>query len=282
MNKIGFVDLYLSEWHANNYPQWIKDYCQQCGLQYEVCYAWADKDVSPVDNRTTDQWCKDLNIAKCDTIKELCEKSDFIILLAPSNPEEHLRLAKMTFEHAKGKRMYIDKTFAPDLETAKEIYRLAEENNIKFFSTSALRYASELNGIENAKTITTKGRGRLMVEYIIHQIEMVVKTMGVGASRVKCDKIEDTDMTFDIEYLDGRVAKMHFCKEGFGVELVKSDGTKLNTNIESEFFKILISKIIIFFQTGEIDFAKEQTLEVIKIREAVIKSEENLGKWIQM
>ena len=23
--KIGFVDYYLDEWHANNYPQWIRE-----------------------------------------------------------------------------------------------------------------------------------------------------------------------------------------------------------------------------------------------------------------
>ena len=25
MKKIGFIDYYLDEWHANNYPQFIKD-----------------------------------------------------------------------------------------------------------------------------------------------------------------------------------------------------------------------------------------------------------------
>ena len=24
MKKIGFVDYYISEWHANNYPAWIE------------------------------------------------------------------------------------------------------------------------------------------------------------------------------------------------------------------------------------------------------------------
>ena len=27
MKKIGFVDYYLSEWHANNYPAWIEEAC---------------------------------------------------------------------------------------------------------------------------------------------------------------------------------------------------------------------------------------------------------------
>ena len=24
MGKIGFIDYYISEWHANNYPAWLK------------------------------------------------------------------------------------------------------------------------------------------------------------------------------------------------------------------------------------------------------------------
>ena len=53
MKKIGFVDYYISEWHANNYPVWIKEL--DCG--YKVTHAWAELGVSPVDRRTTEQWC---------------------------------------------------------------------------------------------------------------------------------------------------------------------------------------------------------------------------------
>ena len=28
MKTIGFIDYYLSEWHANNYPNWIKQACE--------------------------------------------------------------------------------------------------------------------------------------------------------------------------------------------------------------------------------------------------------------
>ena len=62
MKKIGFVDYYISEWHANNYPAWIKNYCKSAGLDYEVTYAWAEKDVSLVDGKTTAEWCENMNI----------------------------------------------------------------------------------------------------------------------------------------------------------------------------------------------------------------------------
>ena len=56
MKKIGFIDCYLSNWHANNYPAWIRESCQERGLEYELAYAWAEVEVSPRDNKTTDEW----------------------------------------------------------------------------------------------------------------------------------------------------------------------------------------------------------------------------------
>ena len=56
MKKIGFVDYYISEWHANNYPAWFKEANEKLGFDYEVAYFWAEKDLSPVDNVTSSQW----------------------------------------------------------------------------------------------------------------------------------------------------------------------------------------------------------------------------------
>ena len=49
MKKIGFVDYYISEWHANNYPEWIKRANEKLGTDYLVSYAWAEENLSPVN-----------------------------------------------------------------------------------------------------------------------------------------------------------------------------------------------------------------------------------------
>ena len=49
MKKIGFVDYYLSEWHANNDPAWFAEVAPD----YQIAYAWAEKDVSPRDGVTS-------------------------------------------------------------------------------------------------------------------------------------------------------------------------------------------------------------------------------------
>ena len=131
MKKIGFVDYFIDEWHANNYPAWIEEASAKLGVDYKLSFAWAKID-EPRGVLTTDAWCEKFSAIHSASVKELCENSDCIVILAPSNPEEHLDLVKQTFPHARGKRVYIDKTFAPDLKTALEIFRLAEEYEKKY------------------------------------------------------------------------------------------------------------------------------------------------------
>ena len=44
MKKIGFIDYYISEWHANSYPKWIEEANEALGTDYKVAYAWAEVD----------------------------------------------------------------------------------------------------------------------------------------------------------------------------------------------------------------------------------------------
>ena len=132
MKYIGFVDYFLSEWHANNYPKWISELSDE----FSGKYAWAEEYVSPYDGVNTDEWCEKYGVEKCESIAELCEKSDYIIVLSPDNPEKHLGYAREVFKC--GKTVYIDKTFAPNTQEAAAIFSLAEEHGVKFFSTSAL------------------------------------------------------------------------------------------------------------------------------------------------
>ena len=70
MKTIGFIDYYLSEWHANNYPEWIKKASADIGCDFEVKYAWAELEVSPLDGVSTDEWCKKYGATRCDSIDE--------------------------------------------------------------------------------------------------------------------------------------------------------------------------------------------------------------------
>jgi len=280
MKKIGFVDFYLSEWHANNYPAWIQSVCEKAGLAYQIAYAWAEQDVSPVDGVNTQSWCEQYKVQPCKTLAELCEKSDCIIVLAPSNPETHLRYAQEVLKHKK--RTYIDKTFAPDAATAKEIVALSQTYGTPFFTTSALRYASELTPLVGADSVWVQGGGRSLEEYSIHQVEMIVKTLGIGAQKV-CARKEGNGIAIEIAYSDRRQAQMYYEETaGFTCKAEKDGVVLYDGGIQSDFFMVLMKKIVHFFETGEVDFQQEETMEVMRIRESVLKAADHLGTWIPL
>lgn len=283
MKKIGFVDYYLSEWHANDYPSRIARIAEETGLDYKLSYAWAEEDISPVDGVTTDQWCEKYGVERCATLAELCEKSDVIVVLSPDNPEKHLGYAEEVLKY--GKRTYIDKTFAPDLKTAKQIFALGEKYGTPFFSTSALRYATELDQYENCRQIITGGAGNNFAVYVIHQIEMIVKKLGTGAQRIRAEHF-GAQIYLHVDYADDRTATMIFARSlrfmAYMADGVKGGVRPVRVEVTSPYFDGLIADILHFFETGELSFDPSETLEVMRLREGAMLAGENDDTWIDL
>lgn len=271
MKKIGFVDYYIDEWHANSYIKWFNDAAKELGLDYELAYAWA---YLPEKEGllSTKEWCQKNGFTECLTVEELCEKSDNILILAPSDPQVHLMLAQKVLPY--GKTTYIDKTFADNLQNAKKIYELADKYNTAIFSTSALRYGDELNEFagQRVDSVAATGSGDSLEEYCIHQIEMIVKLMGVGAQSVNVFS-RNIQSTVNISYCDGRMASISFCRSAkpFSVDVVKKDAeTGVYKEIKSDYFYNLIKQILLFFESGKAPFDRSETFEVMAIRDAII------------
>lgn len=272
MKKIGFVDFYLSEWHANNYPAWIKE----LDRGYEVAYAWAEQEVSPRDGVTTDEWCEKFGVTRCDTLTELCEKSDAIIILAPTDPDKHLVYAKTVLPY--GKPTYVDKTFAPSTAEAQEIIALAKQCGTPVFSTSALRYASELSMIENPTAMFVTAGGKILSEYLVHPIEMVVTVFGGDFTSVRADGEEGKSVCWQITFADGRYATVVFgaC---IGTTLYLSNGRNENyTPVQSSFFTTLMGNMIDLFEGGAPAVSFEETLCVMRLRDAMLLAMKTPGE----
>ena len=278
MKKIGFVDYFISEWHANNYPAWIERICAEMGADYKVAYAWAELDVSPVDGISTAEWCEKFGAEKCATIDELCEKSDVIVILSPSNPETHLRYAEAVLKYRK--RTYIDKTFAPDAKTAKEIFALGERYNTPFFSTSALRYATELDSVDAPDSMLVTGGGSNLPEYFIHLGEMVVGKMGAIKS-VKATP-NGSQWIIQAKTESGKYATMIWgAAMPYGAYMTK-EGKEVWKSIKSPFFDGLIADMLNFFETGTPSFDPSETLDVISLRDAALTATDNPGEEIKV
>ncbi len=278
MKKIGIIDYFIDEWHSNTYLGLFEKASKELGVDYKVTYAYAE--VEQPGKMLTDDWCAKNNVTRCYSIEELCEKSDNILILAPANPETHLKYAQIALSY--GKTTYIDKTFAPDLQTAKEIFAIAEKYNTKIFTSSALRYAEEIAGYTNVKNVMIKGGGRSLEEYIIHQIEMAVKmTGGAQAEQVHVFHSAKQSTTV-VEYADKTVTLSYSNSGwGFSVDVETENANCEFKNIEkgTEFYR-LVESIVKFFETNEEPFDKKETLAVLAIRDAIIKGVNGCGKTI--
>lgn len=111
--KIGFIYFHIDEWHANNYPAWIKE--SRFADTIELAYAW---EQCPGNGRDLKASCEAFGVKSMSTLEEIVEKLDYLMVLAPSNPELHLGLAEVAL--CSGKPLYMDKPFTTDGEMAKK------------------------------------------------------------------------------------------------------------------------------------------------------------------
>lgn len=278
MKTIGFVDLYIGEWHADNYPAWIGAANEKLGTDYRVGYVWAEQDVSPVTGETTDAWCRRMDAQRCDSLAELCEKSDVIMILAPSDPEKHLAYAEVVLPF--GKRTYIDKTFAPDLATAKQIFRIAKAHGTPFFSTSALRFADELERFRGTEGLSVTAGGSDFEEYLIHPVEMAVKLLADPAEQAKVEVCGEKRVCHIITR-QGKTAAITFSPAlGYTVSGTDAAGERICAEVTSDYFAHLLTEILRFYESGELPFDPAQTLEVMRLRTLLLRAQKTPGVWV--
>lgn len=277
MKKIGFIDYYLDEWHANTYPDLVKELSDG---KYEVCYAYAKID-SPKGGLKSTEWAEKYGIELLDTIEEVVLKSDVLIVLSPDNPEQHEELTDLPLKS--GKPVYVDKTFAPDKETAIRIFENAKRHGTPCFSSSALRFATELDEIEKSKIYKIISEGPdLFEKYVIHQVEPIVKLMGTRAKRVMGlgDLIHPSLI---IEFEDGRLVQIrHGLETDFRFTVADEKNNEIHYFIKSSYFRLFVKEMLEFFETGKAPVSPEETIDVIAICSAGKKALENPFNWVEL
>ncbi len=273
--KIGFIDYYLDEWHANNYPAWIKE---ASGGEAEVTYAFGLID-SPLTGMTSAQWCEKFGVTQCATIEEVVEKSDALVVLSPDNCEMHEQLCQVPLRA--GKPVYVDKTFAPDAATARRIFAIAEQSGTPCWSSSALRFAEEYKGIDPSRVKAVSCWGPFQYEtYSIHQLEPLMMFMKAPARRVLYLKGEKW-LSLAVEFTDGRTGTITQFEDGspFVTTVCCPDDNKMVT-VESDFFAAFIREMVDFFRTREEKVPHEETINIMAVREAGLKAQQRPGEWV--
>ena len=273
--NIGFIDYYLDEWHANNYPRFI-DEATNGEMKVTLAYGHID---SPIGGRTTVEWCRDMNIPMAKSIDEVCEKCDAIIVLSPDNCEMHELLCQKPL--STGKRVYVDKTFAPDYETAKRIFDVAKAHNTPCYSTSALRFEEAYKGIKDVQAIASWGPYGFET-YAIHQLEPIMMMIDAKPAKVLYTP-GVRSYTLTIVFEDGRTATV----SGFDADSpfmmnVETKDKCFVLEAKSDYFHGFILNLVNFFKTGEGAVPHEETLRIMAVRGAGLKASKHPGEWINV
>ncbi len=281
MKKIGFIDYYIDEWHANNYPAFIRE--SALGAEFEVALAW--EEMTPEGRKPLEEWCREQKVGKAGSIAEVIEKCDCLVVLSPDNAERHEDLADLPLRS--GKPVYIDKPIAPSLAAAKRLFEKAEKHQTPMMSSSALRYGSALvNAIKDqiagkpARFVSTRGPGD-WATYAIHQVEMLVMTLGTGATRAMACGNDQVNLLV-VDYPDGRRGLVEQIPEHTFQVSAQFGGESLAIDEMDDFFPRFIDAMLGFFQTGKSLVPKAETLEIAALLEAGAGALLTPGKWVKV
>jgi predicted dehydrogenase len=263
--RIGFVDYKLENFHANVYLKAFRGPLKGRGWTVAGAYA-LDED----DGRA---WAEHNDVPYFKSPAALHAQVDCFMILAPSNPESHLRLCEAVFPF--GKTTYVDKTFAPDLATAKKIFELADQHKTAIQTTSALRYTNVQQYVRDAGTgsvrhMITWGGGSSFGEYAIHPVELLVSCMGAEA-RSMMRRGEGDDSQLLINFSGGRTGVANVYTRGdtpFAASVTSEKQTKILHVETAKIFVDTAAAVVDLFDSGKPNVDRRESLIIRRILDA--------------
>jgi predicted dehydrogenase len=278
MLKIGFIDYYLDEWHANNYPAMIQ---RLTPGRAEVTAAYG-KIASPKSGVTSEDWCAKMGVCCCASAAELVDSCDCIVVLSPDNPEMHWELCQEAL--SSGKPVFVDKTFSPDVKTARDLFSLAEKHHTPMYSCSSLPFAGELAELPEGEIdfVDACGPGH-DANYFVHQFEPVAALTGWKALRLLCLRTAGT-CHFDIEFEGGKRASFSLLGDegAYSLTVRYTDGRVRAIPEMTGFFDRFIVEMVGFFETGKTPVPADRTIHVMAMIEAGQKAMAAPGTWVEL
>jgi hypothetical protein len=281
--KVGMIGLDTS--HVTAFTKLLNDKSdpnQVPGARVVAAFKGGSPDVESsrtrIDRFTAelkDKW----GVEIVDSIEELCKKVD-AVLLESVDGRPHLNQARPVF--AAKKRVFIDKPFAASYADAREIVRLSRESGTPFFSSSSLRFASDLQVMKRDEKLgallgaftygpaPTEPHHPDLFWYGIHAVEMLYTLMGPGCESVTRVHTDGADVVVG-KWKDGRVGTMRGIRDGKQDYGAVAFGAKSNlatpTAMKSDYRNLLV-EVVTFFQTGAPPVPPEETLEMMAFMEA--------------
>lgn len=267
--RIAFFDDNLHNFHANTFRNLLGNECKESGCILHACHS--------LDPHSGREWAEAAGIAYVEEIQELRGEIDGVMILAPSNPGIHRPLVEKAC--TLGVPIFVDKSFALTQCDAEAMFRLADRAGVPLFSSSALRYADELqsprewNLSGELLQAQAYGGGATFAEYAIHPLEMLISTLGHEVSsftRWKSAGFEQIVLNFSKDRV-GTLFIYPQSQPGYRIAAGRS-GEVVHREIKSPIFLNLMTAITSFFHSGKEPVPRAETLKIIELLETFLKS----------
>lgn len=205
------------------------------------------------------------------------------VLIGDDGTMTHQRSARAFLEA--GVPLFVDKPLSTDVDEARGIIELAQKKGTPFFSSSALRFATEIvdrqalaGQVGEITTICAVGVNEL-VYYGVHPLEATVALMGPGIESV-LNVGRPGEAIVRLRWKDGRQAVMLVYEQGLSYALeVTVHGTKGHLRIpfadSAGFYTNMLSAFLDMVETGRRPVPPEETLEIIQ---ALVLAKESLAQ----
>ncbi|MGK0185015.1 MAG: hypothetical protein ACI9R3_000789 [Verrucomicrobiales bacterium] len=235
----------------------------------------------------TNQLRDEMGVEIVDSISALLEKVD-VVMLESVDGRSHLNEARPVIEA--GKRLFIDKPVAGSLADAVAIFELAKKHGVPCFSSSALRFSTDVAGLRQRDDVgdvlgcvawsPCKIHDTMpdLFYYGIHGVESLFTIMGPGCVSVSRTHTEGADVVTGI-WSDGRIGTFRGLRTGmtaFGATVFGSKAIVHGGSFTG--YEPLVQEIAEFFRTGAVPVSAAETLEMFAFMEAADESKRAGGK----
>jgi predicted dehydrogenase len=260
------------------------------GFKVVAGFPGASKDVKASYSRV-DGFTKTLQekygVEIVDSIQTLVDKVD-VVLIESVDGRAHLPAAMIVFKS--GKKLFIDKPLGGSLADVLAIFDLAKKHNTPVFSSSSLRYATNIRAAKNdpklGKVVGCVSYSPCEIEtyvpdffwYGIHGVESLYSVMGPGCKSVSRSHTKTTDTAVGV-WEDGRIGEYRGLRsgtKGYG-NLIFGEKATLTTSGAEGGYKPLVVEIAKFFKTGVAPVSANETTEIFAFMEAADESKRQGG-----
>lgn len=293
MRRIGIIGLDTS--HATEFIKALNTTKQTAtynGYYVSIAYPYGSQKIESSYSRIGQytKEAKENGVAIAGSIDELLKNCD-VVLLETNDGALHLEQATKVFKS--GKKVFIDKPAAAQLNDVISIYKLARQYNTPMFSASSLRFMEKAQQLRNnsfGKVLGASTFSPAKIEpshtdlfwYGIHGVELLYTIMGTGCVSVSQTATADTDVVVGT-WSDGRIGVFRGTRNGkhdYGGIAHAENATVYVDRYDG--YVPLLKEIIKFFETGTPPVSAAETLEIYAFMDAAAKSKANQGRNIPL